>query len=315
MKIKLPFFLFFYCLRFINTHAQTDSIQPDSLKQRIIVTDSILVEQNNIELNQKKSKKAHKDFIRNWNSVDSSRITNPFKFHSQVNQESVKDIQQIKNLPSTNYNYYFVLFFLFIVCVILYSRIFPFKFRVENSAFLSRTYLSEILSSDYEWLDTNKIFPFIITSLFFSSFIFSPLLNFFSAIHYSYILFVVSILIFIILFSMLRFFQIVISHALDFVEIMSIFSRISLNTIYVLTLVCFPIIILILSVVRINVFEQPSSVIAILVIFYSIRTIKSLVACLKIEQRQIIYLIIYLCTLEIPMLLISIKSISSNTHL
>lgn len=309
MKIKQWLFILLSLICVLPSKAQTDSLHSNIIIQENTDSIALVADSLNIQPITKNKPVINKDSIRNWNTVDSVRIKNPYYFHSTTTPNST---HPIPNTAPTNYSYYYLLFFLFVISIILYSRIVPYKFRLENSAFVSRASMSEILANNYEWLDINKVFTFLISSLFFALFIIGPLLNQYTVMQYSYIVVFISCVLFVLIFLLLSIFQIIISHTLDFIEIMFTFSRTSLNTIYILSLVGFPCAIISLSLLRINLFEQHTTVVAIIVSLYLIRTIKSLFACLRFEQRQIIYLIIYLCTLEIPMLLISIKWINNN---
>ncbi|MCK9481054.1 MAG: DUF4271 domain-containing protein [Bacteroidia bacterium] len=259
----------------------------------------------------KKQEKLNKDSIRNWNTVDSARIINPYYFHNSRQQEASITNDQHLRTQVTNFNYYYLLFFIFVVLLIFYSRFIPFKFKLQLRAFYGVSGLSELLSNDTSWFDTNKTLPFLISSVFISSLIATPLITLISPyIAYNYFIAFIGFLLFVCVFFGLRFIQTVIAHSLDFADIMGAFNIISLNTLYNLSLIGFPIIIFSLSFLKVNLYEHFATTILIIITLYSTRTLRGVFLCLRFEQRQLIYLIIYLCTLEIPLLLIGIKWIS-----
>jgi len=312
MKLfSLISFLFFSNLVLFS---QENDSAIHTLTDSTIFSDSI---SSNAKPNIITYKKAtSKDTITIWQAVDSSRLLDRNFFYAKGKLEVENDIENsIDNLKSTNHNYYYFLFLLFIFGVILFSRFFPYQFKLQYMAFVHRASQSELLSTENDWLEAEKIFPFIISLLFYSTWIVGPLLNIFANEEYSYAVIILGCIVFALIFLLLRALQVILSYPLEFEEIMQKFTRTSFNSTFAISLIGFPIIIVLISVLEVNIFENPSNSLLIIGIIYTIRTFKSLANCLRYEQRQIIYLIIYLCTLEIPLLLIGFKWISDNTQI
>lgn len=311
--MKLFLFVTFLGLSNIVLFSQENvsimTTQIDSTKN-----DTISVETTQNEVSPKKS--ISKDSSVNWQTVDSMRYFDRNFFYSRVSQKEEKqDSISLLNVKKTNHNYYYFLFLLFVIGVILFSRFFPYQFKLQYMAFFHRASQSELLSTENDWLEAEKIFPFVISLLFYSTWIVGPLLSLFANEEYSYAVIILGCIVFALIFLVLRILQVILSYPLDFSEIMQKFTRTSFNSTFAISLIGFPVIIILISVLKVNIFENPSNSLLIIAIIYIVRTLKSLTNCLRYEQRQIIYLIIYLCTLEIPLLLIGFKWISDNTQI
>lgn len=263
-------------------------------------------------------KPAKKQILENYQVLDSNRLQHLYVFYPQLRNHSIDIANPIwetgeakKN--TSHYNYYYILFLAFVLISIGFARFFPYPFKLQYSAFFIRSSYIELLSIENDWLEAEKIFPFILSILFFSTFGITPILSHFSFQSYSIAVVAISAIAFTLVFLVLRIIQLALSHTLEFEETMRIFSKSAFNTNFNISLIGFPFFVLLLSIYEFSIFTKASFAVNTLFVIYAIRTLKSILNILRCETRQIIYLIIYLCTLEIPLLLIGVKWISDNT--
>jgi hypothetical protein len=257
--------------------------------------------------------------IENYQVIDSNRFHSLYFFYPQSRFKESIEVPQNETLEpqlregNTIYSYYYFLFIIYLMILIGFARFFPYPFRLQLTAFYVRSSYTELLSIENDWLEAEKIFPFILSVLFFSTFGIAPLLSLFAFQSYSYSVLVISGITFSLLFLLIRFIQISLSDTLEFREVMQVFMKSSFNTNFNITLIGFPIMIFFLSTDGYALLNTTPFALNILLILYAIRTLKSIINSLRCETRQIIYLIIYLCTLEMPLLMIGMKWISDNT--
>lgn len=248
--------------------------------------------------------------------VDSNKLANrllfyPITFSSYNDETEHKLVSQ--NNQMRDFNKHLYLFFLvFILLLIVFSRFFPYQFKLQLFGFFNRSDQREMLAGSTGWIEGEKIFPLLVTVLFIATWIVQPLLNLwvFETAHLIVVL--VSFFLLLIIFLLNRLFQIIFSHILAFEFAMEYFTKSSFNSLFILALIGFPLFTIFHSLAPYEYFISPFNTLLIIGMLYIIRSIKSILTCLRFELRQIIYLIIYLCAFEIPILIIGLKWVSEK---
>jgi hypothetical protein len=248
--------------------------------------------------------------------VDSNKLANRLLFYpvtfADNNEEETHDLKP-QNIQMRELNKHLYLFFMvFILLLIVFSRFFPYQFKLQLFGFFNRSDQREMLAGSTGWIEGEKIFPLLVTILFIATWIVQPLLNIWVFETAYLIVIFVSFFILLIIFLLNRLFQIIFSYVLAFEFAMEYFTKSSFNSLFILAIIGFPLFTILHSLAPNQEFINPFNTLLIIGMLYIIRSIKSILTCLRFELRQIIYLIIYLCAFEIPILIISLKWISEK---
>lgn len=246
-----------------------------------------------------------------WIGIDSQRITNPMHFYpaSQSEEEGSVALRH----QELSLNALFSCIAAIFILLVLYSKLFNRSFLNQFWAFFNRSEMSAYLIADDDTLESEKIFPFLITWLFLSAFVFLPYLR-----HYAHstlsvtVLIISGVSIFAILTLAATLFRTLFSYTLDFKEINTYFSKASFNTLFNLSVWGTLIMLIIVMFYPSTTLLTPKYGTWILLSLYTVRTLKSILISLNQEIRQIIYLFIYLCTFEIPLILAGFKLIKDS---
>jgi hypothetical protein len=247
--------------------------------------------------------------------LDSVRMLNRNHFHTFRSKESEPEnlLPEEENNTSWSVINFYVVFSLFLLGIYVFARAFPFQFKLQLKGFYHRVARKAMLEqAGNSWVEGEKIFPFISIAIFMSYLFFYPLVS--SFIHHEKI--TIAVLIGAWCFSLVylfnRLLQIIFSYLLDINAVMDCFNKSSFNTLFFIAIVCFPLMFIWTSIQQELLPISHQWILMSLVSVYIIRCTKSLYVCHQFELRQIMYLIIYLCTFEIPLLMMGFKWISDK---
>lgn len=251
---------------------------------------------------------------KNWHVIDTVIGSNYLFFRPQRYMPYFNSLVNKPVSINKKPNYYYLgIYFFFAVILVSFSRIFNYQMYLQSSAFFSRPSMRELLESGKEWLETEKTGPFILNIIFLSTWFVVPILQNITPKSNFISLFLISCVLVLILILFFRFLQLIISHFLNFTEIITAFTKISFNTIFVLSLFLFPIFLTIKLLFNIDLGSNVLSLSITFGMIYLFKTLKTLIISNRFDRRQIIYLILYLCTLELPIFISSIKWLSTTT--
>lgn len=251
---------------------------------------------------------------KNWHVIDTVIGSNYLFFRPQ---RSMPYFNSLVNKPlaiNKKPNYYYLgIYLLFAIILVSFSRIFNYQMYLQSSAFFSRPSMRELLESGKEWFETEKTGPFILNIIFLSTWFVVPILENIAPTSNFISLFLISCVVVLILILLFRFLQLIISYFLNFTDIITAFTKISFNTYFVLSLILFPIFLTIKLLFNIDLGNNILSLSITFGLIYLFKTLKTLIISNRFDRRQIIYLILYLCTLELPIFISSIKWLTTTT--
>jgi hypothetical protein len=251
---------------------------------------------------------------KNWHIIDTAIGSNYLFFRPQRNMPNSNSIENTPITLEKKPNYHYLgIYLLFVIILVSFSRVFNYQMHLQSTAFFSRPNMRELLESGKEWFETEKTAPFILNIIFFSTWFVIPILQNISPSSNIISLFLVSCILVLILILFFRFLQLIISHFLNFTEIISAFTKISFNTFFVLGLVLFPTFLTLKLLFNIDLSNNILGLSITFGVIYIFKTLKTLIISNRFDRRQIIYLILYLCTLEIPIFISSIKWLTTTT--
>jgi hypothetical protein len=291
-----------------NTENLSDSTEElrtnDSLRTTIQLPIGGIVVSREIKTKRKK----------NWHIIDTVIGSNYLFFRPHRNMPNSNKLDNKTIILDKKPNFYYLgIYLFFIIILVSFSRIFNYQMNLQSTAFFSRPNMRELLESGKEWFETEKTGPFILNIIFFSTWFVIPILQNLSPTSNLISLFLISCILVLIIILFFRFLQLIISHFLNFTEIISAFTKISFNTYFVLGLVLFPIFLTLKLLFNIDLSNNILSLSITFGVIYVFKTLKTLIISNRFDRRQIIYLILYLCTLELPIFISSIKWLTTTT--
>jgi hypothetical protein len=244
-----------------------------------------------------------------WIAIDTVRLSNPGYFRPIRShfKDEINNTLQIKRLSQTDLVSSYTIwigFVLFLICAFLFGRLFPFQFRLQWDAFFSKNGMRRLLDTGSDWLEVEKIFPFFISVLYSATWISYFLTMYFdknTGMELSIL--TIGIVFISAVFIVIRMIQHFYGFALNIESEMSDFIKSSLNTTYILSFIIFPFSVLL----YLNQTDTSFILLYSLIVLYTLRTLKSIFLTFSKGLRPIFYLILYLCTFEIPMMLLGLK--------